>query len=117
MKIQEILPVAVSVLVIIMIAVIEKQSKTVAAITAVMPLTAPLAIWIVYSASGGEPAAMKAFTSGLVLGLVPTFGFAVAAWLAARSGMKLGPIILSGYGAWAVGTALILAVRKILEMK
>jgi hypothetical protein len=113
MKTQEILPVVISVLVIIAIALLEKQSRAVAALTAVMPLTAPLAIWIVYSSSGGEPAAMNEFTSGLVLGLIPTFGFAIAAWMAARAGMKLGPIILSGYGVWGIGTLLLALVRNV----
>ena len=112
MKLQEVLPVVVSVLVIITIAVVEKQSKTIAAITAVMPATAPLALWIVYSSSGGERAAMGEFTSGLILGLIPTFGFAIAAWLAARAGMKLGPIILSGYSVWAIGTGLLYLIRN-----
>jgi hypothetical protein len=113
MKIQEILPVLISVLVIIMIAVVEKQSKTVAALTTVMPLTAPLAIWIVYSSSGGERAAMGEFTFGLIMGLIPTFGFAIAVWLAARAGMKLGPIVLVGYGVWGIGTLLIALVRNL----
>jgi len=113
MKPQEILPVIASILVIITIAVVEKHSKTIAAITAVMPVTAPLAFWIVYSSSGGEQAAMREFTSGLILGLIPTFGFVIAAWLATRAGMKLGPILLAGYGTWGVGTLLIAFLRNL----
>jgi hypothetical protein len=114
MRTQDFLPVLVSVMVIILIAVIEKQSKTVAAITAVMPVTAPLALWIVYASSGGEKVAVSEFTFGLVMGLIPTMGFAIAAWLAARAGMKLVPTILAGYGAWGVGTLLIAFVRTLL---
>ena len=117
MRTQDILPVVISVMVIILIAVIEKQSKTIAAITAVMPLTAPLALWIVYSSSGGEQAAMSEFTLGLILGLLPTLGFAVAAWLAVRSGWKLGPVLLVGYGAWGIGTLLIALLRNLLTWK
>jgi MFS family permease len=113
MRTQDILPVIISVMVIILIAVIEKQSKTIAAITAVMPLTAPLALWIVYSSSGGEQAAMSEFTLGLILGLLPTLGFAVAAWLAVRFGLKLGPVILVGYGIWGIGTLLIALLRNL----
>lgn len=102
-----------SIVVIVLIAVIEKHSKTVAAITAVMPLTAPLALWIVYSSSGGERLAMSEFTLGLVLGLIPTLGFAVAAWLAARAGWKLGPMLLAGYATWALGTGLLVALRNL----
>ena len=114
MRTQDVLPVLASVIVIVLIAVIEKQSKTVAAITAVMPVTAPLALWIVYASSGGERLAMSEFTFGLVVGLLPTLGFAVAAWLAARAGMKLIPTILVGYGAWGAGTLIIALVRKLL---
>jgi hypothetical protein len=114
MKSQDVLPVIVSILVIIAIAVVEKQSKTIAAITAVMPATAPLAIWIVYSSSGGDRIAMNEFTSGLIVGLIPTFGFAIAVWVAARAGMKLGPILRSGYGAWAFGTGLLYLLRNLL---
>jgi hypothetical protein len=117
MRTQDILPVVISVTVIILIAVIEKQSKTIAAITAVMPLTAPLALWIVYSSSGGEQTAMSEFTLGLILGLLPTLGFAVAAWLAVRAGMKLGPIILIGYSVWALGTGIVYLFRHFLEPK
>jgi hypothetical protein len=114
MKTQDVLPVVMSILVIITIAVVEKQSKTLAAITAVMPVTAPLALWIVYSSSGGEQTAMNEFTSGLIMGLIPTFGFVIAAWLAARAGLKIGPIILTGYSAWAVITGIIFMLRKLL---
>lgn len=117
MKTQEVLPVIVSIVVIITIAVVEKQSKTIAAIAAVMPTTAPLALWIVYSSSGGEQAAISEFTSGLILGLVPTFGFAIAAWLAARAGMKLGSILLSGYSVWAIGIGLVYIIRNSLGIR
>ena len=117
MKMQEVLPVIVSIGVIIAIAVVEKQSKTIAAITAVMPATAPLALWIVYSSSGGEQAAMSEFTSGLILGLIPTFGFAITAWLAARAGMKLGSILLSGYSIWAIGTGLVYIMRSFVGIR
>ena len=97
--------------------VIEKQSKTIAAITAVMPVTAPLALWIVYVSSRGETAAMNEFTIGLIIGLIPTFGFAIAAWLAVRAGMKLGPILISGYSAWAIITGLMYLLRNLLGAK
>ena len=117
MRTQDILPVVISVMVIILIAVIEKQSKSIAAITAVMPLTAPLALWIVYSSSGGEQTAMSEFSFGLIMGLIPTFGFAIAAWLAVRAGMKIGPIVLTGYSVWAISTGIVYLLRNLLVAK
>ncbi|MBN1451568.1 MAG: hypothetical protein JW963_11180 [Anaerolineales bacterium] len=117
MKTQDILPVVISILVIILIAVIEKHSKTIAAITAVMPLTAHLTLWIVYSSSGGEQAAMSEFSFGLIMGLIPTLGFTIAAWLAARAGMKLVPIILTGYSVWAITLGTVYLLKNLLVAK
>ena len=86
MKWQDVLPVLLSIIVIIAVAVLEKQSKFIAAITATMPLTAALALWIVYTSSEGERDSMTEFSRGLVMGILPTIAFAIAAWLALRAG-------------------------------
>lgn len=116
MKWQDILPVLLSILVIIAVAILQKQSKLAAALTATMPLTVPLALWIVYSSSDGDREAMTQFSLGLVLGIIPTIGFLVAAWLASRAGFRLGPTILLGYGVWAVGAAAIITLRRSLGL-
>ena len=59
MKTQDILPVLLSIVVIILVAVLEKQSKFAAAITATMPIGATLALWIVYSANDGDRGTME----------------------------------------------------------
>ena len=100
MKTQDVLPVLLSIVVIILVAVLEKQSKFAAAITATMPIGATLAIWIVYAANSGDQETMKVFTSSLLLGIIPTIGFLFAAWFASRAGLKLGPLLLVGYAVW-----------------
>jgi len=117
MKSQDILPVGLSIVVIILVAILEKQSKLFAAMLAVMPLAAPLALWIVYSSNAGDRAAVTQFSLGLVLGLVPTFAFLVAVWLAARAGMKLVPMILTGYSVWAIGAMLLYVLRHTLDIR
>jgi hypothetical protein len=117
MKLPDILPVVLSILVILFVAILEKQSKLFAALTATMPLAAPLALWIVYSSNSGDRAAVSQFTLSLLLGLLPTLGFLVAVWLAARAGMKLAPMILTGYGVWAVGATILFLFRNILAIK
>jgi len=81
-----------------------------------MPLSAPLAIWIVYAANGGRAEVMQRFNLSLLLGLLPTLAFLVVAYLAARAGWKLVPMILAGYGAWGVGAALLFVFRKTLGL-
>jgi uncharacterized membrane protein (GlpM family) len=111
-KSQDILPVLLSILVLILVAVVEKQSKLVAALTATMPLAAPLALWIVYSSNAGDRAAVSQFSLSLMLGLIPTFAFLVTVWLAARAGFKLVPMVLTGYGVWAIGAAILYVFRN-----
>ncbi len=112
MKTQDLLPVILSIIIIILVAVLEKQSKFFAAITATMPVTAALALWIVYSSSGGEKEAVTSFSLGMVLGFLPTLAFAVALWLAARAGLKLVPMIATGYGVWALGAFILYLFRN-----
>jgi hypothetical protein len=114
MKWHEIVPVIVSVSVILLVAFLEKQSKLIAAVTATMPLTIPLALWIVYSSSQGDKAAVVQFTQSLVFGIIPTVAFAVAAWLAARAGLKLGAIIVVGYATWGVVLLVVMSIKRAL---
>lgn len=114
LKTQDILPVLLSILIIILVAFLEKQSKLAAAITATMPIGAPLAIWIVYAANRGEQDTMERFSVGLLIGIIPTIGFLVAAWLAARVGLKLIPILLIGYLTWGAILGLILILRRMI---
>lgn len=114
MKSQDILPVLASIVVIVLVAVLEKQSKLVAALTATMPIGATLALWIVYSANEGDLPTMQQFSLGLLLGILPSIAFVVTAWLAFRAGLKLGGVLLLGFFVWGVGAALILSVRKLI---
>jgi hypothetical protein len=115
MKFQDVIPVIISITVIILIAVIERQSKFFAAITATMPLTAALGLWIVYSSSAGDSQAVSEFSLGLVLAIIPTLGFLLSVWLSSRAGYKLLPMLALDYSVWAVGLILLLGIRKILN--
>ena len=116
MKSQDIVPVLLSIVVIILVAVLEKQSKLAAAITATMPIGASLALWIVYSANNGDRAIMEQFSMGLLVGIIPTIGFIVAAWLSLRAGLSLAPMFLVSFMVWAAGLGLILILRKFIGL-
>jgi hypothetical protein len=113
MKWHEIIPVAISVAVIILVAVLEKYSKLVAAVTATMPLTIPLALWIVYISAGGERAEVEAFTRSLVIGVIPTLAFTLALWLAARAGLKILPMLGLGYTVWGIVLLALLGAQRL----
>jgi hypothetical protein len=94
------------------VTILQKQSKLIAAITATMPINVPLAMWILYSSTGGDRSSMKEFTQSLVLAIFPTVGFLLAVWLASRAEMQLGPILLISYVIWGVGVLILLALKK-----
>lgn len=112
MKWQQHLPVLISIGIILMVAVLQRQNKVVAAITATMPLNIPLALWIVYASANGERQAMAEFSLGLLLGGIPTLAFLITIWLAARAGLKLGPLLLVGYSVWGVLLLAMLGLRR-----
>ena len=114
MKIQEILPVLVSIMVIVVVALVQRQSKLIAAITATMPLNIVLALWIVSSSSQGEKEALENFTRSLLMGILPTFLFILAVWLASRAGFKLAPMIALGYTVWELVLISLVALRRMV---
>ena len=123
MKSQDVIPVILSIVVIILVAILEKQSKLFAALTATMPLAAPLALWIVDSSNAGDKTAISQFSLSLILGLLPTMAFLITVWLAARAGtapvMVRGgvPMILTGYAVWSIGATILYSLRDVLGIK
>ena len=114
MKSNEIVPVLISILIIIAVAFLQKQSKLIAAIISTTPIRAALAIWVIYAAVDGQKEAVVKFNGSVALSLIPTFLFAVGAWFAAKADLKIGGILLSGYATWAVATGILYLSRRIL---
>lgn len=96
------LPVIVSILIIIAIAILRQYSRTVSAIVAVAPINIPLGMWIIYSGAEEKQEALAEFSSALFINIIPTIIFMLVAWQMARAGQGLIPTIAAGYGAWAL---------------
>jgi uncharacterized membrane protein (GlpM family) len=109
---QEISRILIAFGVIVAVTLLQKQSKLIAAITATMPINVPLAIWILYSSTGGDRASIQEFTQSLVLGILPTLGFLLAVWLAFRADVKLAPSLALGYVTWGVGALILIGLRR-----
>jgi len=109
---QEISRILIAFVVIVAVTLLQKQSKLIAAITATMPINVPLAIWILYSSTGGDRASVLEFTQSLVLGIFPTLGFLLAAWLAFRADVKLAPALVLGYATWGVGVLILIGLKR-----
>ena len=109
---QEISRILIAFAVIVAVTVMQKQSKFIAAITATMPINVPLAIWILYSSTGGDRISMQAFTRSLVLGIFPTLGFLLVVWLAFRADARLAPALVLGYVMWGVGVLILMRLQR-----
>jgi hypothetical protein len=114
-KLNEVLPVFISIAVLILVAIIQRQSKAIAAVTATMPVTIPLTLWIVYSSTHGDQVSMQVFTRSMVNGIIPTVAFVFAVWLGSRAGLKIVPLIALGYSTWAVTLVFMLALRRLIN--
>jgi hypothetical protein len=115
MKTQEVLPVLISIVIIIIIAIAQRQSRLVAAITATMPLNVALGLWIVSASSPDDPEALPRFSQGLLIGILPTLVFLVVVWFGARVGWKLAALLISGYTAWAISLTLLTLLRRLVS--
>jgi hypothetical protein len=111
---QQILPVLISLLTIILVAVLQARSATLAAILATMPVTVPLSLWVVYAGSGGDSSTVAEFTASLGITMIANVVFVSAVWLAARAGWRLAPVIGAGYVTWGLAVLALMAVRRML---
>lgn len=109
---EKLLPVVVSVVIIVLVALVQEWSRELAAILAVMPLTVPLATWIVFSSSGGDHQQTSAFVSSMFAAYLPTLVFVAALWYGLRQAWPFALVIVFAFGVWAALVALPYVVRR-----
>lgn len=97
---EKILPVVVSIAIIVLVSVVQEKSRFIAAVLSSMPLIAPLALWVVWSASKGDHEQTAEFAGALVLGVVATLAFVVGTWMAFRQDLSFGRAVVVGALAW-----------------
>jgi hypothetical protein len=92
------------------VAIVQERSRYLAAIIATMPLTAPLAMWIVFSASGGDQRQTADFVRSMTVGAAASLVFVAACWVGFRQSWGVPVTLLAAFAAWA---AVIGGVRAI----
>jgi hypothetical protein len=100
MNYQKIFPVLVSISVLITFAIVQERSRALGAIIASMPVSAPLAMWIVYTSTGGDHDETAFFARSMIYGIVATLVFVAACWLCLRQRWSLPASLAVGYAAW-----------------
>jgi len=107
-------PVLASIGIIVVIALLRERSKALAAITATMPVSIALGLWIVYVAEQGDPTAVVSFVRSMLIGIAATAIWLLAVWLAARAGWGLPRLLLVGYLAWGITIGAIFAFQSLM---
>jgi hypothetical protein len=107
MNAEKVLPVVVSIVIIVLVAVVQERSRHLAAILAVMPLTIPLAAWIVFAASGGDHRQTAQFVRSLIATSAATVIWVVACWYGLHRQWPFPLVIAFAFGVWGASVALL----------
>jgi uncharacterized membrane protein (GlpM family) len=113
-SIEKTLPVVASVVIIVLVAVVQQRSRDLAAILSSVPLTAPLAAWIVFSASGGDHQQTAQFVRSMLAASIATVIFVLACWYGLRQQWPFPVVMAIAFGLWGVLVAVPYLVRRIL---
>ena len=92
--------VLLSVVIVVLVAMVQERSRPLAAIIATMPLTAPLAMWIVFSASRGDQRQTADFVGSMVMGSVASLLFVLACWFSLRQAWGFLVTLVLAAGVW-----------------
>jgi hypothetical protein len=111
--IEKMLPVVASVVIIVLVAIVQQRSRDLAAILASLPLTAPLAAWIVFSASGGDHEHTAQFVRSMLAASIATVIFVLACWYGLRQQWPFPVVMATAFGIWGVLVAVPYLVRRI----
>jgi hypothetical protein len=95
-----VVPVVLSALIIVLVAVVQERSRPLAAIIATMPLTAPLAMWIVFSATQGDHSQTADFAGSMLVGSVASLAFVLACWFGFRQLWSFPFVLVFGSAIW-----------------
>jgi hypothetical protein len=103
---ERLLPVVLSVIIIVAVALLQERSRHLAALLAAMPLTAPLAMWIVFSASQGDYRQTADFVASMALGFVAALAFIAACWFGLRHQWGFPVVLGLGAVVWLASVVL-----------
>lgn len=93
-------------LIIAAVAIVQERSRTLAGVLAAMPLSIPLAMWIVYRETQDLGQTAR-FAQAALLALLASLGFVLAAWLLLSRRVPFGWSIAGGYAAWLAALLLL----------
>ena len=100
MSSQRLIQLLLSFAVLTVVALLSERSHALSAITAVMPLKVTLALWFIFSDTGGDPALSASFCRTALIALIPTAIFLLACLLGFSRSWPLGRVLTVSYAIW-----------------
>jgi uncharacterized membrane protein (GlpM family) len=100
MSTQRIYQLLLSFALITMIALLSERSRVLAAIVSPMPVKVALALWFVFTDTGGNRVLSADFCRVALFSLIPTAVFLLACWFGLRRGWPMGWTVVLGYAMW-----------------
>jgi len=112
---QRVLPVVISIIIIIGVAILRQYSKMLAAVLVTMPLNVTMGLLIIFSGSESDPTAARLeFAQNLLVNIFPTVFFLIVVFIVVRAGWSLLPSLIAGYSVWALSFLLLLGLRRLI---
>ena len=90
--------------ILVIVAFIGERYRNIAGLLTSMPLQIPLAMWIVYTSTGGQSEQTAQFARAAFYGIVPTAMFCLTCWLVLAKGWPFPRVVMTAYGVWLVST-------------
>jgi hypothetical protein len=112
---QKTLPVIISIIIILIVAVLRDKSKTLATLFATMPINMPLALWVIASGSAEDAAVLSGYVRNFIIALVPGFIWLGVVYALLKIGWGLLSAIVGGYAVWGVIIAALILL-KVLDI-
>lgn len=88
--------------ILFVVAFIGERYRNVAGIVTSMPLQIPLAMWIVYTSTGGNTEQTAEFARAAFYGIIPTAVFCAVCWFVLAKSWPFPRVVLMAYGIWFV---------------
>jgi uncharacterized membrane protein (GlpM family) len=100
MSTQRVIQLLLSFVVLAIVALLSERSRALAAIAAVMPLKVTIALFFVFTDTGGDRVLSADFCRVALLALIPTAMYLLACWLGLSKSWPLGWVVAVAYASW-----------------
>ncbi len=104
MSTQRIAQLLVSFAGITVISLVSQRSNVLASIVAVMPMNITVALWFIFTGSGGDTAVAADFARLAFFNLIPVMLFTMTCWICFRRGWSLRAVLVVSYPVWLAAT-------------